>query len=96
MDLIKENIRYYEACLSKWGINSQLGMLIEECAETIQAISKVWREKALARNKLIAELVDLQLMLDQIKYAMKKGGFEAQYDTEMRIKLQRLGRLLDE
>lgn len=95
MNLINENIPVYELCLEKWGADSQYFMLIEECAEVIQAISKLWRKDPLAVNRLIKELVDLQLMLDQIKYILQSKGLEKQYDIEMKMKLERLKMLLN-
>ena len=65
--------------ISAWGIEPQLDMCIEECAELIQAISKIKRIKylnpdnpdhALIVQKRLAnikkELADVQLMINQL------------------------------
>lgn len=69
----------YEQAISEWGIDAQLDMCIEECAELIQAISKIKRIKYLKHNNpdkimitqkrvdnLKEELADVQLMVNQL------------------------------
>ena len=69
----------YEQAISKWGIDAQLDMCIEECAELIQAISKIKRIKFIKPhdpNKMTIthkridhlkeELADAQLMINQL------------------------------
>lgn len=96
MILDSENLDIFKACLEKWGADSQFFMLVEECAEVIQAVNKVMRNQPLAINHLIGEVADLDLMLNQIKFWIRENDLEAQYDTERQIKIERLLRLLDE
>lgn len=54
-----------QAAVDKWGIGSQLIMLMEECAELIQATSKTIRSDSL--NGLAEEIADVEIMLSQVK-----------------------------
>ena len=54
-----------------YGYKSQSKMLIEECAELIQAISKYNRETTEKRmENLVEEIADVEMMIDQIKYLL--------------------------
>jgi len=55
----------YKDALEKWGIELQLDMMIEECAEVIQAITHLKRGGDM--GQLIEELADLTIMLRQMK-----------------------------
>lgn len=66
-ELNLSNARYY-------GVDRQTNQLMEELAELIQAVSK-WRREYLfkeviweARNSLIEEIADVEIMIEQIKY----------------------------
>ena len=50
-----------------YGLNSQLNILQEELAELIQAVSKYRRGDS---SHIIEEIVDVEIMLDQIKYLL--------------------------
>ena len=77
----------YERALRTWGIDAQLGMVIEECAELIKVINKHWRRKA-TKEELIEECVDVELMINQMKEA-----FSDERNTWDRIKIEKLERL---
>lgn len=49
-----------------YGISQQLDILCEECAELIQAVSKVRREVPNADDMLADELADVSIMTTQI------------------------------
>ena len=49
--------------ISLWGINAQLDMLQEECAELIQTISKYKRNKP---NNIPEEIADVMILITQI------------------------------
>ena len=72
----------YQAALNKWGIPSQIDMLLEECCELIHAAHKHNRGKL---NNLPEELVDASICIEQVKNLFP-GKFEA-------IKQQKLERL---
>lgn len=52
--------------LKEWGAESQLDMVIEECAELIDAIQK-WRRKRVDSVRVLEEGVDVELCLTQLK-----------------------------
>ena len=64
-----------------YGYEAQSNQLIEECAELIQAVNKYRRARGLgqvtpealigAKNNLIEEIVDVEIMLEQIKYLLR-------------------------
>lgn len=58
-----------QQAVEKWGEDSQLGMMQEECAELIQAISKYERNGAYQDYENICEeIADVELMIAQMKY----------------------------
>ena len=77
----------YERALRVWGINAQLGMVIEECAELIKVINKHWRGKA-TKEELIEECVDVDLMIAQMK-----EYFKDDINTWDKIKMQKIEHL---
>ncbi len=58
----------YKRILAKWGLDSQLGMLQEECAELIVAVNKYWRlGNGASEDNLTEELADVQNLVNQLK-----------------------------
>lgn len=81
--------------IAKFGIEYQLAIVQEECAELIQAISKLnragssdhpGRTAKAAMNNLMEEAADVQIMLDQIRIMYPSHA----YDT---IRTQKIARL---
>lgn len=62
----------YERLIEKYGADKQLEMVIEECAELIQAIQK-WKrakpghERNVVAADVISEGVDVEIMITQLK-----------------------------
>lgn len=61
-----------------YGHEAQSNQLVEECAELIQAVNKYRRaaakgedEKLIAFGNLVEEIVDVEIMLEQIKHLLK-------------------------
>lgn len=89
----------FEKCFEKWGNESQFLMLIEECAELIQATNKDMLrndpERSLRERfeHFAEELADTQLMIDEMIYR-----FELKSDIEYwrMVKLERVEKLLKE
>ena len=77
----------YEGALEKWGIDSQLGMTQEECAELIKAINK-WHRGIATDTELIEECIDVELMINQMREYFKNDMV-----TWERIKAEKLARL---
>lgn len=50
-----------------YGLDRQMNILQEECAELIQAVSKVRRYGLSREENLIEEMADVEVMMDQIK-----------------------------
>lgn len=94
-----EKNELYEKAIIKFGYEYQLGMVVEECAELIQACQKVFRAKAepdkydlsKARTNMIEEMADVDIMMEQFK---RYHGM----DIEMikKLKLERLERYVNE
>lgn len=84
-----------KAAIDKYGNDSQLAVAQEECAELIQAISKLnragnsdhpGRTAKAAMNNLMEEAADVGIMLDQIRIMLPSKA----YDT---IRAQKIARL---
>ncbi|MCK9369926.1 antitoxin [Candidatus Dojkabacteria bacterium] len=76
--------------LAKWGEESQLDMVIEECAELIDAIQKLRRERV-TYKKVVEEGVDVELCLEQLKMIMND---RVEWESKRKEKLDRLEKLL--
>jgi hypothetical protein len=57
----------YKDCVDFWGIERQIRMMQEECAELIIAGSHFLRKRKTGYDELVEELADAQLMINQIK-----------------------------
>ena len=58
-----------------YGMESQLGIIQEECAELIVAVSKFRRSKNIqTTHNLVEEMADVYIMLNQILYLLNKGS----------------------
>ena len=68
--LNKQNIDLCWQVLSKYGIENQQRMVIEECAELQKAVCKLFRDKAKKQGKykinFLEELVDVIVMCQQM------------------------------
>lgn len=78
--------------LEHYGIESQRRMLVEECAELIQAISKVERNGSTTKTieNLFAEIADVEIMLEQVKHHYSKWGTERLIDYKLNRQLERI------
>lgn len=75
--------------IKKWGIVAQLWMVVEECAELTNAISKFERGRV---NELsvIEELADVSIMVDQMSFYFGKTEFESIREVKLQRLLDRL------
>lgn len=62
-----EKQKLYAHVLKKWGIETQMDMVIEECAELIQAIQHIKRGRFDQHANLYEELADVDIMIEQMK-----------------------------
>ena len=79
-----------------YGYEAQSRQCMEECAELIQAINKLWRAETFDLGDLevegratavVGEMADVQIMLWQMQHAL--GVYEEQLDEEINSKLER-------
>ena len=89
----------YRRAIDKWGLPLQFGMLMEECAELIQATNKVMRkgtEDEKAISNLAEEMADVEIMIEQLKKSVDWMFLEEQVNIAKEKKLERLRSLLEE
>lgn len=100
----KQKCQCQQIC-THYGIESQKGILTEECAELIQAVSKLTRaeqsgkvfDKTEAMLNLVEEMADVTIMIEQILHAYWKNAGDAKLDYYIEQKLTRqLGRIESE
>lgn len=88
----------FDKCFKKWGVESQLMMLIEESAELIKSASKDFyrnypiRDLKTRMKSFAEELADVQLMLDEFIYYFNLSD-DVKYFRILKIK--RLEKLLE-
>ena len=98
---MEENERkLYERAIKVWGIGSQINMAIEEMAELTHALTRIQRndgkDNTLKRMELVEEVVDVQIMLQQLKLIfISDDDMRNYYDKTKAEKLLRLKHLLD-
>ena len=82
---LKKGDLVYHVALDKWGRDAQKCMMIEECAELIQAIMKDGRNvNGSSIEEIKGELADVEIMLNQMRIIY--GDWEEQ-------KVKKLNRL---
>lgn len=100
----KQKCQCQQIC-THYGIEGQKGILTEECAELIQAVSKLTRaeqsgkvfDKTEAMLNLVEEMADVTIMIEQILHAYWKNAGDAKLDYFIDQKLTRqLGRIESE
>lgn len=82
----KETFEIYKLALDKWGIEAQIGMLIEECGELLSAVNKFNRSRC-SSDDVLTELADVSIMVEQL--SLIYGGYE-KFQKEKDKKLTRL------
>lgn len=86
----------FEKAINQWGRQSQIDMMIEECAELTKALCKLKRkhepaDTASLVNDICEEIADVQLMVNQMKIVFGAGEVKDWYA----VKVERLQGLLD-
>jgi NTP pyrophosphatase (non-canonical NTP hydrolase) len=92
--MIKIDKKVLEQAVEKWGVPSQSDMIIEECAELIQALSKMKRKMAdpeKCYTNLIEELADVTIMMSQAEIMFNKLGH---IQEAVDFKMERLNQTL--
>lgn len=80
--------KLYKQAISKWGLNSQLTIAIEECSELIQAISKFWRDGEV--DNLREEIADVSIMIEQLALYFGKDEVDEIKDWKLKRLQERL------
>ncbi len=74
-----------------YGLDEQLNMLQEECAELIQAVNKYKRTRFDGFSNLCEEMADVSIMLDQIQYLIDNEKMIAHWKAKkIRRQLERI------
>ena len=81
----------YVAAIDTFGRDSQMRMVIEECAELIKDINKVFRNK-LVIDDLAKEVADVQIMINQLKIIINN---DEKIDKIKKEKLEKLEKLIE-
>lgn len=76
------------AAIDKWGIESQIILLMEECAELTVALSHKWRGQDV---NVIEEIADVQIMLDTLKLVFGEDEVKQAIRTKVARLKKRLG-----
>lgn len=89
-------MKIYKQALEKWGLESQLGMVQEECGEVVVAVNKLFRsgiDDAERRLNLCEELADVQVMINQMREVPDWAGIIDHFVMEKTERLkQRLAK----
>lgn len=88
--LIEHESEIYKRAIKLWGVDAQIDMTIEECAELIKELIKRKRNyNNSSINDIISEIVDVEIMVKQLKIIYIKH-----YELIHKIKMEKLQRLL--
>ena len=68
----KNEIETMQTALDQWGLETQIGQAVEECAELIVALQKYVNRTPAAGNaeKVLDEIADVEMMLAQLRLAL--------------------------
>lgn len=83
--MIFDKIDIYNRALNKYGFTAQRWMLVEECGELLNAISKQERGRT-SKQDVITELADVHIMCEQMAFFFGWNDF---FEERLR-KLKRL------
>jgi hypothetical protein len=108
-DTIEKRNELYQDAITAWGWQAQVNMAIEELAECIVALQKLFnRDYSLKRMEdLASEVADVTIMLEEVKLIIanaqdQNGMFEGQtktfqqmIDEQIQYKLERTRQRID-
>ena len=67
--ILEQELAIYDAALEEWGLTLQAMMLMEECGELTAKLNQ-WLRGRVDAQELIEEMVDVDIMLNQIRRAI--------------------------
>lgn len=82
------NKKAYQKAIHLWGQNFILDMLAEECVELVKAMFDFKRRKEGSFTKLLEELGDVEIMIEQTKMLLCIGTDKYEYTRIKRAKLK--------
>lgn len=87
----------YRTIVNHYGIDNQLDILVEECGELIQAVSKYKRSKGAEAEleHLAEEMADVEIMLEQIVEGIDDGKGIRFRGMKTKYKMAKLHRQID-
>ena len=77
-----------KTAITKWGVEAQLDQAVEEAAELIQAVNKFKRYNS--PWPLIEEMVDVEIMIGQLKAIVRDATGRSNNRTYNRIREEKL------
>ena len=77
-----ERFKLYKEAVDKWGEESQINMLNEECGELIAAVAQFRRGRT-SHHDVMTELADVFIMVEQITSMMGYDNFEKELDRKL-------------
>ena len=77
-----ERFKLYKEAVDKWGEESQINMLNEECGELIAAVAQFRRGRT-SHHDVMTELADVFIMVEQIASMMGYDDFEKELDRKL-------------
>ena len=82
----------FRIAIDKWGERDQEGMMIQECAELIEAITNLWRGRV-GPDAVLEEMADVDIMLRQMQIII---GDDIRFQQIRASKLKRLRSRLED
>lgn len=93
----KELESVYKRAVDIWGVESQMGMMIEEAAELIQSISKYRRShnksdevKKQVYEHICEEVADVENMINQMRYMLDEKIIDKYKEEKLKRTLQKI------
>ena len=77
-----ERFKLYKEAVDKWGEESQINMLNEECGELITAVAQFRRGRT-SHHDVMTELADVFIMVEQIASMIGYDDFEKELDRKL-------------
>ena len=94
--LNKDQKNVLEAVISYYGVDSQIEMVVEECAELIDAIKKYKRGRY-SEESVIEEMADVYIMLNQLEIIFtncERCKYDEVFDKYLSMKIDRISKII--
>ena len=75
-------MRLYNRVLNTFGIVNQTFMMVEECAELLNAVAKQRRDRA-NKEDIITELADVSIMVEQLAFYYGWDDFKDEKERKL-------------